>query len=273
MKKLLIFASALLLMLACNKKGAVQGDAADNTPKIDSVIDSVNTHEGKQDISTSIKIVVPVGNEALTKSINQMIMRVIEGDKTVDSTSIKAMAKYFVNSKAEELKGEADYEGSDPEGPSLSNNVEIKILYENDQVITMGVMQDVYLGGAHGSALFEGVTFDKATGKVLGKNILAQDKLNDVKKAVGQGLESYLKETMGSEYNEAESPLSEYNDKGGKTVELPENGIYIDNDSVVFVYQQYEILPYAFGLPEARLSLKEMKEKGWLEPEFAKTVK
>ena len=271
MKKLLIFASALLLIIACNKNGKGNGDA-DTTQKIDSVIDSVKTHQGKQDISTSIKIVVPVGNEALTKSIGHMIMTAIEADSAIDSTDIKAIARYFVESKANELKGEADYEGDDPEGPMLSHDVEVKILYENDQIITMGVIQDVFLGGAHGSALFEGVTFDKATGKVLGTNILAQDKLGEVKKEVTRQLENYLKETMGSDYNEAESPLKDENGKA-TIVDLPVNGIYIDKDSVVFVYQQYEILPYAFGLPEASLSLKDLKEKGWLDAEFAKTVK
>ena len=271
MKKLLIFACALLLIVACNKNGK-GNDAAEATQKTDSVTDTVKTHEGKQDITTTIKIVVPVGNEALTKSIGHMIMTAIEGNNTIDSTDIKAMAHFFVENKAKELKGEADYEGSDSVGPELSHDIDIKILYENDQIITMGVEQYVYLGGAHGSTLFEGVTFDKSTGKVLGKDILAQDKIAEVKTAVSQGLEKFLKETMGSEYNEAESPLSEYNGKD-KTLDLPQSGIYIDNDSVVFVYQQYEILPYVFGLPETSLSLKDMKEKGWLEAEFAKTVK
>ena len=242
MKKLLIFACALLLIVACNKNGK-GNDAAEATQKTDSVTDTVKTHEGKQDITTTIKIVVPVGNEALTKSIGHMIMTAIEGNNTIDSTDIKAMAHFFVENKAKELKGEADYEGSDSVGPELSHDINIKILYENDQIITMGVEQYVYLGGAHGSTLFEGVTFDKSTGKVLGKDILAQDKIAEV-----------------------------YNGKD-KTLDLPQSGIYIDNDSVVFVYQQYEILPYVFDLPETSLSLKDMKEKGWLEAVFAKTVK
>ena len=79
MKKLLIFACALLLIVACNKNGK-GNDAAEATQKTDSVTDTVKTHEGKQDITTTIKIVVPVGNEALTKSIGHMIMTAIEGN-------------------------------------------------------------------------------------------------------------------------------------------------------------------------------------------------
>lgn len=271
MKKLLFFACAMLLIMACNKKGTGTPEA-DNNPKTDSVIDSLKIHQGKQDIFTKIKIVVPVGNEALTKSINQMIKDAIEANDSVDANDLKAMARFFVENRANEMKEDADYEGDDPEGPNLWHEMEIKILYENDQIITMGVIEDVYLAGAHGSALFKGVTFNKADGKVLGKNILAQDKIDEVKKAVTQELEKYLKDTMGSDYNEAESPLKDETGKDN-VVELPEKGIYINNDSLVFIYQQYEILPYAFGMPEASLSLKDMKKNGWLEAEFAKTVK
>ena len=67
---------------------------------------------------------------------------------------------------------------------------------------------------------------------------------------------------MGDEYSDDESPMME-EDGTTKIVDLPEKGIYICNDSVVFQYQQYEVAPYAFGMPCTSISLKDMKANNW----------
>ena len=145
-------------------------------------------------------------------------------------------------------------------------------MYENDQIITMSVKENIYLGGPHGAYTEKGVTFNKADGKVIGMNILAQDKLGDVKKAVNDELVNVFKSIMDKDYKEAESMLKDENGKE-KLAELPNSGLFIQNDSVVFIYQQYEVGPYYFGTPTVKISLKDMKKKGLLETEFAKSVK
>lgn len=268
-----------LCIASCSKgngvaKSETNGDAIEEVSSnlaTDSAKDSLTIREGKHDLTATIKIVAPTGNEALTASIIKMIKETLEMKGDADATDIKALAHAFVTNKVEELKEDVFYEGEDPDGPPLNYDVVIEVLYENDEIITMSVDQDVYLGGPHGSYLVKGVTFNKADGKVLGTNILAQDKIEDVKKAVSGGLVEFFKDLMGEEYSDDESPMTDENGKQ-KIVDLPESGIYINNDSVVFQYQQYEVAPYAFGLPATSFSLKEMKENGWLSEEFSKTI-
>lgn len=273
MKKLLFFACIALLTSACSnsKTNGVEKAEKSDAPATVSANDSLTIREGKHDITATIKIDAPTSNEALTKSIGQMVVEVLEMKGVVDATDFKALAHQFVTNKVEELKEDVFYEGEDPDGPPLNYDVNIRVIYENDQIVTMGVTEDVYLGGPHGSILFKGVTFNKADGKVLGMNILAQDKLDELKGAVSGGLNNFFKELMGDEYSDDESPMME-EDGTTKVVDLPEKGIYICNDSVVFQYQQYEVAPYAFGMPCTSISLKDMKANNWLEPEFAKTV-
>ena len=279
MRKLLFFACMTLCIASCSKgngvaKSETNGDAIEEVSSnlaTDSAKDSLTIREGKHDLTATIKIVAPTGNEALTASIIKMIKETLEMKGDADATDIKALAHAFVTNKVEELKEDVFYEGEDPDGPPLNYDVVIEVLYENDEIITMSVDQDVYLGGPHGSYLVKGVTFNKADGKVLGTNILAQDKIEDVKKAVSGGLVEFFKDLMGEEYSDDESPMTDENGKQ-KIVDLPESGIYINNDSVVFQYQQYEVAPYAFGLPATSFSLKEMKENGWLSEEFSKTI-
>lgn len=275
----MFFACMTLCIVSCNKGNAVAKSetANDSIEEVSTVLatdsakDSLTIREGKHDITAIIYIVAPTGNEALTASIIKMIKETLEMEDDVDATDIKALAHAFVTNKVEELKEDVFYEGEDPDGPPLNHFVDIQVLYENDQIITMSVDQDVYLGGPHGSYLVKGVTFNKADGQVLGTNILAQDKIEDVKKAVSGELTEFFKDLMGEEYSDNESPMTDENGKA-KIVDLPESGIYINNDSVVFQYQQYEVAPYAFGLPATSFSLKEMKANGWLSEEFSKTV-
>jgi hypothetical protein len=243
----------------------------DTSLKKDSITDSISLREGKHDITAIVKIVVPVGNEALNKGVCDFIMNAIRYNDstkiTVIAPDVKSLAQSMLDSISSMLKGATFYEGEESSGPPLWHNVEASILDETAKTITIGIMQDIYLGGPHGSALVEGATFNKADGKRLDASIFAQDKLTDIKKEVTEG----LKEFFGPLGNEEDSPLKDENGKD-KIVELPEKGIYINKDSVVFIYQQYEIAPYAYGIPSTALSLKDMKKKGLLEPEFAKNV-
>lgn len=269
MKKLIGIACTIMLFAACmdiNGSGRNDNSTVITT---DSVEDSLITHEGYHDISSKIKMVVPVGNETFNKSVSHVLMSFIDGNETVDSTNLKAMARFYVEKKVNELKEDVFCDGTTDFCPPLSHDLEVSVLYENEKIVTLLTTQTIYLGGAHGSFLVEGISLDKKTGKVLNTNILAKDKLNEVKKEVSKGLKEYF--NYDSDDIIADSPMKE-SDGTDKIVDLPVNGIYIDKDSVVFTYQQYEIAAYVYGLPTTSIALKDMKKNGWLEPEFAKTV-
>jgi hypothetical protein len=256
MKRLFGIACALIFLAACtNINGARKNDNG-GTLKRDSVTDSMRINLNGHDISSTVKIVVPVGNEALNKSIRRFLVESVEGDDKLNS--LQSMAHHFVALKTNELKEDVVCDGTQDFCPPLSFDMEIGVIYENEKIVTLCTIQDIYLGGAHGSYLYGGTTFRKSDGVILDDGILKKSKIGEVKKEVSRRLaEEYFKRD-----NDEDSPMMENGVL--KTVDLPGAGVYIDNDSMVFTYQQYEIAAYVFGLPTVSIPLKEMKEKGWL---------
>ncbi|MDD7317201.1 MAG: DUF3298 domain-containing protein [Prevotella sp.] len=271
MKKIMFFAAAIALLVACsNVKCNAKGDG-NGALERDSVKDSTAFHEGGHDISVYVSIVFPKGNEALECGVTKFIGEFTGVDSTGTMTDVKTIARHYVENGAKQLKGMVFYKGDDRNAPSLSLNLSMGVMYENDRFLTMSAQQETYLGGAHGSLNTVGMTFSKADGKVIGKEILAQDKLNDIRKELTKRLnEMFLRLSDG----DTEKAFSLKEDESGKpyVVELPSSGIFISGDDVVFRYQQYEIAPYVFGTPEAKISLQELKNNGWLEAEFAKSL-
>lgn len=48
-------------------------------------------------------------------------------------------------------------------------------------------------------------------------------------------------------------------------IPLPKNGVYLSSEGVVFIYGQYEIAPYALGMPTFTVPYKEIGK--FLSPE------
>lgn len=87
-----------------------------------------------------------------------------------------------------------------------------------------------FMGGAHGIGSHTGVTFDKQTGR----------RLQIVKD--GEGLRKLITEELHKNYDGITFDV--------EPVPLPANGVFMRDGKVVFVYQPYEIGPYAIGMPE-----------------------
>lgn len=87
-----------------------------------------------------------------------------------------------------------------------------------------------YAGGAHGLGSHTGVTFDRKTGR----------RMQLVKPA--EGLQKLITERLHKEY--ADIMLDK------EPVPMPQYGAFMKGGRIHFVYQPYEIGPYAIGMPE-----------------------
>ena len=75
-------------------------------------------------------------------------------------------------------------------------------------------------------------------------------------KAYREAITSQLAEQMNmSQEQLMDFLLIEDDCKKEGLVPLPANGAYLDGDTLVFQYQEYEIAPYSPGMPCARIPL------------------
>ena len=122
----------------------------------------------------------------------------------------------------------------------------------------------VYYGGAHGGVTGSGaLTFDKATGKKISR-FIKEDSTSALQPLLSQGPLRYF---HAADYEVSDSNLN-------NCLSIPDGIIPqpTDNpcpnaagDSLLFTYRQYEIAPYAAGMPNFSIPVKDLMP--YLTPE------
>ena len=115
----------------------------------------------------------------------------------------------------------------------------------------------VYYGGAHGSFISpNALTFDKKTGIKI-DDFVKDDVTIAMQPLIRKGLVQYYN-SCGETLTDDE--LSQHFIIEGELIPLPKWLPYPNatGDSLIFTYQQYEITPYADGLPTFTLAIKDL---------------
>lgn len=103
----------------------------------------------------------------------------------------------------------------------------------------------VYLGGAHGGVTGSGyMTFKKADGSLL-SGIIDSSHTEAMQPLIIKGLMDYFAEEVKTE----EELFGYLFVEQGDIIPLPSYEPFPNEDGLNFVYQQYEIAPYAAGMP------------------------
>jgi len=133
-----------------------------------------------------------------------------------------------------------------------------EVLLERPTQVTVSIDSYVFTGGAHGMTKTQQLVFDAATGKQLA---LADFFAPGFESALDKLIERRFRQMKGLAANEALN-----GQKGG----LFENAIHhnenfaVTGSGIRFVYNQYEIAPYAVGQISIDLSFDDLK--GILKP-------
>ena len=129
-------------------------------------------------------------------------------------------------------------------GISYYDSIAIEKLAEGKNWVTFTNQRDVYLGGAHGLAPYFGQTFRKSDGRRIGWEIFGKTSDEKFQQIIKDGLVEYFE--LGSE-----SELGDHlmNEASAYYVPLPQCPPLFTAEGVTFVYNQYEIAAYAYGLP------------------------
>lgn len=191
---------------------------------------------------------VPVGNSKLNKAVNEWLSNII---LTNDSTPIpdynellkEECSRFFADNK-EDVKGSLEL---DITPNPWSYTAETKAYMINDDFVTVEIDGYYHIGGAHGTPIQIGATFNRYTGERLTYESMLKTKEN---------LNSMISYALA--HGEDKYPIDDICEDNKCTVQtlpLPTDDPYIDEDAyIVFQYQPYEIGPYALGCPCARIS-------------------
>ena len=134
-------------------------------------------------------------------------------------------------------------------------------LYKTDKFVTYGALNYVYLGGAHGGTNFTAQVFSLNDGKKFGWDMFRPDSLPRVKELVKEGImKQYFEAKTEADFRDALLVNPD-------TLPLPVSEPYFMPKGVNFDYQQYEVAPYAAGMPSCVLPYSVMKPM--LTPEAA----
>lgn len=206
---------------------------------------------------TVVKIVYPVFDSA--KTLNDTITRKLTSlfafDGKADS-SIEALTKNF-------LKSYIDFKKTDPRSVMFFTlDDSVKVLRQDSSLTTLQVKGYAYQGGAHGGSFTGFVNWDTKAGKNLTLDEIFAPGYQDKLKTIAE-------------------KIFRTNEKLSGTASLKDNYFFKDDKfalntnfsvtpiGIKFLYNQYEIKPYAAGITE--LFIPYVQIKSLLRPNTAVT--
>ena len=260
MKKLLFIAVAAIALMGCSKladNGSVQ-------TKSYTYEERYALQQGRLDslyLSFAVDYPVKMENETVLPVIQQQIKSELFGDAYQNMEIQQAIEAYTAMLKTEYKQNNLPLV-EEREG-AMSEVIDA--IYNEEQIITSMVMdvhknilsyvveRYVYMGGAHGSNYRIFYNFDLATGGLLKEKDLFvegfEEPMTDLllKNMVAQNADFQLVED-----------LEEY---GYNVDEIhPNDNFFLTDSALVYVFNQYEIAPYALGETEIAVSYDQLKD-------------
>lgn len=131
------------------------------------------------------------------------------------------------------------------------------------QVLSLMVQTYEFTGGAHGGAWKDYYNVNIKDSKIITLQGLFKEGL-DYKKIINEEIKRQIEES-----NRNGAGIFYEGDTGFKSID-DNQAFYIDGDNLVICFSQYEIAPYAGGMPEFRIPLSLLK--GNLDDEFLNLI-
>lgn len=273
---------ALMALAGCKSGPAKSGMAAAEQDSVQQTTafatDSIAYCEQKDStLKCSVVVDYPSGDDSLSVGVR----RYVAGE----------LARLFLPTMQEEDEPAAVFKGTKADGKALvdfygklnfgylksqyaelkdfgiaglSYDLSIRKTGETDRYLTYETSCYVFLGGAHGSALCRPVNIVKATGRVLAATVdtLKQKALQPI---LRRGVKEYISKAENRKIKDRDLQNMLFVEHG--IIPLPATVPVLTPEGLRFVYQQYEIGPYALGMVEFTVPYADVKS--YLTPEAA----
>ena len=142
-------------------------------------------------------------------------------------------------------------ENVDPEIPLVSMTTDYTPARVDDYLVSIKTLDYVYTGGAHGDSYIGGATFDAKTGKRLA----AEDLFTDF-----DGFLENMKGTFKENITMVVDPedLNDNYEEAIDIIDLTGDNWYMDSTGFTYVFNEYEIGPYAMGAVEISIGYEQL---------------
>lgn len=264
----------LMAFVGCTSRAAKSGTAAAEQDSVQQTAafatDSIAFCEQKDStLKCSVVVDYPSGDDSLSVGVR----RYVAGE----------LARLFLPTMQEEDEPAAVFKGTKEDGKALvdfygklnfgylksqyaelkdfgiaglSYDLSIRKTYETDRYLTYETSCYVFLGGAHGSAVCRPVNIVKATGKVLAATVdtLKQKALQPI---LRRGVKEYISKAENRKIKDRDLQNMLFVEHG--IIPLPATVPVLTPEGLRFVYQQYEIGPYALGMVEFTVPYADVK--------------
>ena len=128
-------------------------------------------------------------------------------------------------------------------------HVAVDTVLVSERYAVFNIMESLYFGGAHGGISGNtGITFSRISGKRISP-IVEPSRLADLQPILRKGMMDYLEKSSDNE-DFSEENLDDILFIENGMIPLPVNDPYPSAEGLVFTYMQYEIAPYALGMPQ-----------------------
>ncbi len=254
-------------------------------PKPDTlVVDSMGYSDSTKVADVMISFDYPRGDSPLAENIKSMLNRELFNNRIpvydAEYNQVKEKAfttnldgkvmletygKRFMKRLLDESKAS---EAPIMEDAKYYHQLQIKKSNETEKYITYSISDDCYLMGAHGSFTAYDVQFDKTTGKEI-TQIVDTTKVKQMQSLLIDGIYSYFKgnddeiQTKSDIWNVLILQQEHF-------IPLPAHQPVLTPKGLAFTYQQYEIAPYACGLPCFTIPYDKIRK--YLTPEVQKLI-
>ncbi|MBC6610810.1 DUF3298 and DUF4163 domain-containing protein [Hymenobacter sp. BT507] len=209
----------------------------------------------------SLHTVLPSGNrQPLAGNLLHLLRgdTVFAGSAPALPTIWEAMRRVFVNDYQEDMKAvfqqmEADTSRAGRRPMAMLNYTDERdtyVLWNADNLLSLGIFNYSYTGGAHGNYGTHVLSFDTRTGQPLPYEAIFRP---DAKPRLEALLARYARPSLGLKPGE---PLR--NALFDETLPVTRN-VYLTSGGAVFIYQPYEVAAYAYGEIRVFVPLRELR--------------
>jgi hypothetical protein len=180
-------------------------------------------------------------SESINRRLDEHTIGLVSTQKNPNISSLEKLAEKFLSDYREAARNFS-------EEPPWEAYVDQKVYLHTDSLISIGIVTEIFSGGAHGYKTLTFLNMDPTTGKLLSKNDIFEEDFT-----------SFVEQRFRQEQDipEAENINSTGFWFENETFSLPEN-IGFSEEKVILIYNSYEIAPYAAGDIMMEIPLKEV---------------
>ncbi len=218
---------------------------------------SKDTAKGALSVDIEIELPVSFHDKGILDSIRATIVSNLFGKEYIQFGNDSIVSLFAHNLSNEYLENNSPLldhlDSSSVYSFNNEHNVEGFALQSDENIFTYGIDRNVYMGGAHNLETRNYYNFDLKTGKVISESDI-------FKSNVMAELTKIIKLRIVEESDDIES-LEELNESVFWTDSIKPNGnFYITDESINYVFNPYEIAPYAYGDTEVSLPFSYIKK-------------